>query len=229
MKYIVSLVMLTLCAAMAWCEEIPFNGLIVDGQGNPVNKAKIWITDEASYASTDKRGRFGLSEVNPGDTLNVKIKKNVFRIAVDGRKSIKITVIETGIKSVNEEPEIMDLGYGYVSRRERITASSGISGARLRATGQSDILSALRGLVPGLNVSGSGRPGGGDNSVTIRGVHSINSSNEPLYIVDELPVTTLEGVNIHDVERVEVLKDAPIYGSRGANGAIIVTTKRGKP
>lgn len=90
-------------------------------------------------------------------------------------------------------------------------------------------MSALRGLVPGLNVSGSGRPGGGDNSVTIRGVHSINSSNEPLYIVDELPVSTLEGVNIHDVERVEVLKDAPIYGSRGANGAIIVTTKRGKP
>lgn len=89
MKYIVSLVMLTLCAAMAWCEEIPFNGLIVDGQGNPVNKAKIWITDEASYASTDKRGRFGLSEVNPGDTLNVKIKKNVFRIAVDGRKQLK--------------------------------------------------------------------------------------------------------------------------------------------
>lgn len=228
MRYILSILILVVSGIVAaHSEEIPFNGLIVDGHGNPVNKAKIWITDEGSYASTDKHGRFGLSEVSPTDTLNIKIKKEVYRIAVNGRKSIKITVIDTGIKSVNEEPEIMDMGYGYVKRRERVNASSGISGARLRATGQSDILKALSGLVPGLNVRGSAR--GGDQSVTIRGIHSINSSNEPLYIVDELPVSTLDGINIYDVERVEVLKDAPIYGSRGANGAIIVTTKRGKP
>ena len=227
MKYIICAIILAVSAVHAYGEEFPFNGLIVDGQGNPVNKAKIWVTDEGSYASTDKHGHFGLSEVNPADTLNVKIKKNTYRIAVDGRKSIKITVIETGVKEAVEEPEIMDLGYGYVKRRERINASSGITGARLRATGASDILSALRGLVPGLNVSGNSRSG--DRGVTIRGIHSINSSNEPLYVVDDLVVSTLDGINIYDVERVEVLKDAPIYGSRGANGAILVTTKKGRP
>lgn len=227
MKYIICAITLAMSAINAFGDELPFNGLIVDGQGNPVNKAKIWVTDEGSYASSDKQGRFGLSEVNPTDTLNVKIKKNKYRIAVDGRKSIKITVIDTGVKEISEEPELMDLGYGYVKRRERINASSGISGARLRATGASDILSALRGLVPGLNVSGNSRSG--DRGVTIRGIHSINSSNEPLYVVDDLVVSTLDGINIHDVERVEVLKDAPIYGSRGANGAILVTTKRGRP
>lgn len=227
MKYIASLLTMLSVLFSVKGEEIPFNGLIVDAGGKPVSKVRVWVKDEGSYATSDKQGRFGLSEVNPTDTLNLKIKKKVYRIAVDGRKSMKITVIDAGIKEVNEEPEIMDLGYGYVKRRERINASSGITGARLRATGQSNILDALRGLVPGLNISGSSR--NGDQSVTIRGIHSINSSNEPLYVVDDLPVSSLDGISLYDVERVEVLKDAPIYGSRGANGAIIVTTKRGRP
>ncbi|TFU91957.1 hypothetical protein E4T81_13515 [Barnesiella sp. WM24] len=227
MKYIACFLTLALSSLAVYGEDHPFNGLIVDGFGNPVKNARVWVSDEACYATSDKLGRFGLSDINPTDTLSLRIKKELYRIAVDGRKSIKITVIDTGVREVSEEPEIMELGYGYVKRRERINASSGITGARLRATGASDILTALRGLVPGLNIGGS--PRNNDRSVTIRGIHSINSSNEPLYIVDDLPVSTLDGINLYDVERVEVLKDAPIYGSRGANGAIIVITKRGRP
>ncbi len=203
--------------------EGPFNGLVVDATGAPVNKARIWVTDKEAYATTDKRGRFGLSDVDATDTLHLKIKKEIYRIPVDGRKAIKITIIEPGVQKAEEEPALADLGYGYVKRRERVAATNGISGERLRATGANDIMSALRGIVPGLNVSTSPR---GGTTTTLRGEHSLNSSNEPLYVVDGVIVPSLDHFNIYDVEMVEVLKDAPIYGSRGANGAILVTTVR---
>lgn len=222
----ISGVALAIAATFSAHAEGPFNGLIVDGHGEPVSKAKIWVSDPAAFASSDKQGRFGLSEVQPDDTLNVKVKKEVYRIAIDGRKSIKITIVETGVKETSEEPEIADLGYGYVKRRERVTASSGITGAQLRATGASSIMEALRGLVPGLTRSGN--PRGGDQSASIRGTHSFTASSEPLYVVDGTIVQSLDTYNLYDVELVEVLKDAPIYGSRGANGAILVTTSRGK-
>lgn len=202
----------------------PFNGIIEDNNGNPIAKAKIWTHNPASFATSDKKGRFGLSEVQSDDTLNVKIKKDVYRIAVAGRSAVKIIIADTGHSSVFDEPEIADQGYGFVKRRERITASSGITGAQLRSTGQTSILKALVGLVPGLEITPS--PSGG-YQVTIRGVHSLISSSEPLYIVDGVIVSSLDGFNIHDVQQVEVLKDGTIYGSRGANGAIIVTMKRG--
>lgn len=222
----VTIIIMLIASAIAMQAEAQFNGLVVDGTGRPVRKAKIWVKDPAQYASTDKEGKFGLSEVAPDDTLNVKIKKETYRIPVNGRKAVKITVIGTEVKEVKEEPALADLGYGYVKRRERINASSGITGARLVATGATDILSALSGLVPGLNVRGSAR--GGDRSATIRGIHSFQSSSEPLYVVDGIVTASLDNISLYDVEMVEVLKDAPIYGSRGANGAILVTTKRGK-
>lgn len=216
---------LMLAATAAGARTIsPFNGVIVDGQGRPIPKAKIWTRNAASFATSDKQGRFGFSEVQSDDTLHVKIKKDVYSIGIDDRNAIRIVVADTRTTTVFDEPEIADLGYGYVKRRERIVASSGITGAQLRATGQTSIIKALTGLVPGLEITPS--PNGG-TQVNIRGIHSFVSSSEPLYVVDGIFVSSLDGYNVFDVDRVEVLKDATIYGSRGANGAIIVTMKRG--
>ena len=206
--------------------QIPFNGLVVDVAGKPIKKVRVWADDPNAYATTDKKGRFGFSDQPASDTLYVKYQKEIYSIPLEGRKSIKITLVDTNqpksaAMTAVEAPELMDLGYGYVSRRERMNASEGITGAQLKATGAHDILNGLKGLVPGLEITPDGR-------AIIRGVKSFLSSSEPLYMVDGVQVADFNGININDVESVEVLKDAAIYGSRGANGAILVTTKRGR-
>lgn len=202
--------------------EVPFNGLVLDREMKSKKGVKVYVKDPKRYATTDKKGRFGLTDVLPDDTLHLVVsKKETFLVPVEGRRGIRIVLAGSGSVKAENDEEIANTGYGFVKRREFTGVSSGISGVRLRATGARDIMSALRGLVPGLTVSGS--PGNYD--VTIRGKHSLMLSNEPLYVVDGVTVPSLEFISIYDVDHVEVIKDASQYGSRGANGAIVVTTK----
>lgn len=204
--------------------DVPFNGLILDRELKPVKKVKVYVKNPKRYATSDKQGRFGLTDVAPDDTLTLVLsKKEKLRIPVDGKASMKIILAGDGSASSEYDEEIANTGYGYVKRREYTGVSSGISGDVLRRTGQRDILGALKGLVPGLSITGSN----GNYTVTIRGEKSLMLSSEPIYLVDGVQVNSLDFVSIYDVDHVEVLKDASQYGSRGANGAILVTTKTG--
>lgn len=201
--------------------EVPFNGLLLDREMKPKKGVKVYVKDPKRYATTDRKGRFGLTDVQPDDTLTLVLsKKEKIRIPVEGRLGIRIVLAGDGAQAENDD-EIANTGYGYVKRREFTGVSSGISGDRLRATGARDILSGLKGLVPGLNVTGAG----GNQSVNIRGIKSLTLSSEPLYVVDGVVVSSLDYISIYDVDHVEVIKDGSQYGSRGANGAIVVTTK----
>lgn len=201
----------------------PFNGLILDITMKPVRKVKIYVKDPKLYATTDKKGRFGLTDVNPTDTLTLVFKnKEQVRIPVEGRKSMKILLTDKfDVAEYSQDDELVNLGYGYVKRREFTGVSNGISGDRLRATGQRSVIRALAGLVPGLNVNNVY----GEPEVTIRGQRSFMLSNAPLYLVDGVQVESLDMISVYDVDHVEVIKDASQYGARGANGAILVTTK----
>lgn len=202
--------------------EVPFNGLVLDREMKPKKGVKVYVKDPKRYATTDKKGRFGLTDVLPDDTLHLVVsKKETLLIPVEGRRGIRIVLAGSGSAQAENDEEIANTGYGYVKRREFTGVSSGISGDRLRATGARDVIGALKGLVPGLAVTN----GSGGQEVTIRGKHSLMLSNEPLYVVDGVTVPSLNFVSIYDVDHVEVIKDASIYGSRGANGAIVVTTK----
>lgn len=205
--------------------EVPFNGLVLDREMKPKKGVKVYVKDPKHYATTDKKGRFGLTDVQPDDTLTLVLsKKEKVSVPVEGSKGIRIVLAgDRCVKAVNDE-DIANTGYGYVKRREFTGVSSGISGDRLRATGARDIISALKGLVPGLNVSGPP----GNQSVNIRGEKSLTQSNEPLYVVDGVVVPSIDFITLYDVDNVEVIKDGSIYGSRGANGAIVVATKRGQ-
>ncbi len=204
--------------------EVPFNGLLLDRELKPKKGVKIYVKDPKRYTTTDKKGRFGLTDVQPDDTLTLELsKKEKIRIPVNGARGIKIVLAGDGTAKGEDDEELANTGYGYVKRREFSGVSSGISGDRLRATGARDILSGLKGLVPGLNVSGAR----GDESVNIRGIKSFMSSTTPLYVVDGIVVSSLDFISIYDVDHVEVIKDGSQYGSRGANGAIVVTTKKG--
>lgn len=222
-RYICRALVLTVVSAVCFpmLADEPFNGLVLDSALKPVKKVKVFNRDEQRYATSDKKGRFGLTDVMPGDTLTLVVKKKRIRIPVDGRKSLKIILADEKNYTAVQDDELVNIGYGYVKRREFTGVSSGISGETLRGTGQRTILKALVGLVPGLNISQRN----GDMNVNIRGEHSLMLSSTPLYIVDGVQVSSLDFISIYDVDHVEVVKDASQYGSRGANGAILVTTK----
>ncbi|MCQ2334356.1 MAG: TonB-dependent receptor plug domain-containing protein [Paludibacteraceae bacterium] len=204
---------------------IPFNGLVVDMLGQPLRNVRVFTFDRHFYSISDRKGRFGLSNVQDSDTIHIIYHRRQYDIPVDGRKSMRIVLGDQYVEQVTQSVELVNLGYGYVSRRESVSSSAGITGEMLRRTGCVRILDALQGLVPGLSVTTNMM---GEPTVYIRGINSINCDTTPLYIVDGVEVSSLEMINIYDVESVEVMKDAYIYGSRGANGAILITTLTGR-
>lgn len=206
-------------------QGIPFNGIVTDMTGAPLKGARVYISSPNYSSRTDKKGRFGLTNVGVDDTLHVLYKKVEYMIPVQGRKSIRIHLGDQLTPDAQEDMDLVNWGYGFVKRRESLDVSNGISGEDLVRTGKSTVLEALTGLVPGLNIGPTQM--GQDPKVTIRGINSLNLPLTPLYLVDGVEVESLSFVNVYDVDHVEVLKDASIYGARGANGAILVTTRRG--
>lgn len=200
-------------------ESVPFNGIVSDAAGMPLKNVKIWVHDSKRYARSNKEGKFGLTNVNATDTLHVKYDKTIYNVPVDGKKAIRLKLGDKLSFNSSDDEELVNVGYGFVKKREATISSSGVTGEQLVRTGKTDLLDALQGLVAGLYVS-NGR-------AIIRGVGTINASTDPLYIVDGVEVQSLSIVNLYDVARVDVLKDGSMYGSRGANGVILVTTKRG--
>lgn len=217
----------TLTAATSAAQEhkIPFNGEVTDGAGKAIRTARVWHRSERDYALTDRAGRFGLTDVGPSDTLRILVKKRCYAIPVEGRRSMRIRLFDETQAAAEEAPEFVSLGYGFVARRERTNATNYISGEDLRRSGFTDILSALQGRVPGLDITGRGLQGGDGMQLTMRGTRSFKADSTPAFVVDGVIVPSFEGINLNDVDYVEVMKEATVYGSNGANGAILVHTK----
>ena len=223
MKKLIFSIMISVFACVAVFAQkqkaVPFNGIVADLLGQPLKGARVWVVSPDYYTTTDKKGKFGLTNVRPTDTLHVKYKKQLYLIPVDTMKSVRVRLGDELQFDVQQDDELVNFGYGFVKRRESCSATSGISGDVLVRTGRTDVMEALQGLVPGLSIT--------NGKAIIRGIGSINASTDPLLLVDGVEVETLSYVNVYDVDKVEVLKDANIYGARGANGVILVTTKRG--
>lgn len=209
--------------------RIPFNGIVLSSDGSPVRKAHIYVTNPKDYALSNKKGEFGLTNVMPGDTLRILVKKRLYQVPVNGKKSLRIWLADEDGEIKSEEDQfLIDVGYGFVTQRERTTPGNFISGEDLRRSGGHDVMTALQGRIPGLNITGNGSGPGEDLQVNIRGTRSFKGSSTPLFFIDSVKVPSLEGVSLNDVEYVEVMKDAAIYGAEGANGAIIVHTYASK-
>ncbi len=200
-------------------KAVPFNGVVADLLGQPLKGARVWVVDPNYYTTTDKKGKFGLTNVRPTDTLHVKDKKQIYLIPVDTMKSVRVRLGDELKFDVQQDEELVNTGFGFVKRRESCNSSTGISGEVLVRTGRIDLMEALQGLVPGLSII--------NGKAVIRGLATINGSPDPILLVDGVEVQSFSFVNVYDVDRVEVLKDANMYGAKGANGAILVTTKRG--
>ena len=119
--------------------------------------------------------------------------------------------------SYDEDEELVDLGFGYVKRREYAGSSSGITGEMMLQKGFTDLQTALLALVPGLQLI--------NGELVIRGQSSVNSSSAALIVCDGMPVSSLNSISIYEVKSVEVQRGNNMYGVRGGNGVILIRTR----
>ncbi|MDR1675301.1 MAG: TonB-dependent receptor [Tannerella sp.] len=204
-------------------------GTVVDQAGEPVIGANIVEKDVASNGTiTGSDGNFSLN-VSPGATLVVSYIGYVTQeIAVGNRTQLQI-VLQEDLQTLEE---VVVIGYGTVRKSDLTGSVASVSDKQFKDQPVKRVEDILQGRTPGVEVTTlSGIPGG-DVKVRIRGTTSINKSSDPLYIVDGIVSTSgLEGLNPSDIQSIEVLKDASataIYGSRGANGVVLVTTRKGQ-
>ena len=195
--------------------EEPFNGRITRPDGSGI-KASVSVVGSNKTTRADGKGRFGLTDIKGDDTLQFIYKRDTLILPIEGRRSIEVVWIEEGYTYHPEESEeLMNYGFGYVKRRESVDYSSGISGDRLRATGCSNLQDAIMMCYPGLRYI--------NGELCLMTQNSINGSSAPLILCDGLE-TRLELISVHDVKSVEIIKGSNMYGFRGVNGVVLVTT-----
>lgn len=207
----------------------PVRGRVLAGDNNePLPGVNVAVKGTTRGTTTDASGNFQISVPDNGPTTLVFsfVGYTAQEVVVGNQSEINLT-LQPGQNSLNE---VVVVGYGTQKKSDLTGAIGSISSKVLAERPTVDVLGALSGQVPGLNVhNGSGRPGGGIR-LNIRGLGSINASNTPLYVIDGMLDADITLLNINDIQSIEVLKDASataIYGSRGANGVILVTTKNG--
>lgn len=209
------LVPFVLCAQQNDSSDVPFNGLVKDLSGKGV-MVRVFVKNSDKRTVADREGRFGLTNLKPTDTLLLQYRREKVEIPLDGRRSLK--VLWGGEQpSYDEDEELVDLGFGYVKRREYAGSSSGITGEMMLQKGFTDLQTALLALVPGLQLI--------NGELVIRGQSSVNSSSAALIVCDGMPVSSLNSISIYEVKSVEVQRGNNMYGVRGGNGVILIRTR----
>jgi len=228
-------------------------GIVTDTHGEPLQNATVMVKGARKGVSTDKGGKFVLSDINKRSALTITCvgftPRDIQLSGNDHPVSVQLEQLITGLD------EVVVIAYGASSRRYLTGSVSKVTGEEIMKQPVSDPLVALQGRTPGLLITQTSGLPGGEVKVELRGRNSIDAGNNPMYIIDGVPFpgtaltlnnvlkngatisplgasNPLNMINIADIASIEVLKDAAataIYGSRGANGVILVTTKTGQP
>lgn len=203
-------------------------GTVIDAAGIPVIGANVIVKGTTNGTITDFDGNFSL-DVPANAVLEISyIGYLTAEVTVGNQSKVNVTLQE----DTQALDEVVVVGYGTMRKSDVTGSIATAKGEELTKQQSFSALENLRGKVSGVNIfSNSSQPGAYSNRVVIRGMSTINSSSDPLYVVDGVVMENFDLVNPNDIESMEVLKDASaaaIYGARGANGVIMVTTKRGK-
>ena len=203
-------------------------GIVKDANGEPLIGVNVVEKGNVQNGSiTDLDGRFKLN-VGPNAVLVCSyIGYKTVEVPVNGQKSLTVTLREDS----EALDEVVVIGYGTVRKADLAGSVAVMDNKQFKDQPVTRIEDALQGRVSGISVTSSGVPGG-DLKIRVRGASSINKSNDPLYVVDGIVRESgLDGISPEDIQSMQILKDASstaIYGSRGANGVVLVTTKTGK-
>ncbi len=220
------------------------SGKVTDQTGEPLPGVSVVVKGTTNGTITDMDGKYSLSNIPEKGVLQFSfVGMKMQEFSVEGKTSINVTLED---ESIGIE-EVVAVGYG-VQKKSDVTGSLVRVGAEeIRSRPVTNAVQAMQGRAAGVDITSNERPGTvGD--ITIRGVRSLTASNSPLYVVDGIPMVTgtvdaggntsnkvtlggIDNMNPNDIESIDILKDASataIYGSRGANGVVLITTKKGK-
>jgi TonB-linked SusC/RagA family outer membrane protein len=226
MRGIMSLVLFSLSLGL-FAQNLTLRGKITDNHNEPLIGVTVQLRGTTIGTITDLNGDFTLSDIPVNGVIEVSyVGMQQQSIPVNGRTFISVTLEEDS----ETLDELVVIGYGAVKKRDLTGAVTSMSSEDIAIAPTTNVMEALSGKIPGMDIiRTSGRVGQGVD-VLLRGSRSIYGDNSPLFIIDGIP-GSYNQVNPSDIESVDVLKDASstaIYGSAGANGVVIITTKRGK-
>lgn len=230
MKKIISIMLTGILLAGGWqafAQQSHIRGQVVDPQGKPLAGATVHEDGTQNGSATDARGRFSLNVSSAEAILSVSyVGFNNRRLRASGASALRI-VLQPSASGLNE---VVVVGYGTQKKQNLTGAVSSMSGEDLVKKPVMRATEALEGLAPGVTVTqSSGAPGSDGGTIRVRGIGTLGDS-DPLVLIDGIE-GTLDGVDPNDIADISVLKDAAaaaIYGSRAANGVILVTTKGGQ-
>lgn len=205
----------------------PVSGKVTDTSGAPLPGVSVVIKGTTTGTITNGDGIFSLNNVPDNATLEfsfVGMQKQ--EVAVEGKKTLNV-ILEYQTIGLDE---VVAIGYGTMKKSDVTGAVASVTSKEFESRPTNHFGDALEGKIAGVQISKpSGQPSAGYN-ITIRGISTITAGSEPLYIVDGVPTTSINQIEPTDIESVTVLKDASaaaIYGASGANGVVLITTKRG--
>lgn len=224
-KRLIASACMLMVSAIMYAQQIEVSGTVVDQKGEPVIGATIKEKGTSNGTVTDIDGNFRMSSDGKNNLVVSYIGYETQEVKAGKGMNI---VLKEAADMLNE---VVVTGY-TTQRKADLTGSVAVVQTKdLKTSSDSDPMRALQGKVAGMTISTDGSPSG-TGTVRIRGIGSFNSSQDPLFVIDGVPTTsTLNSLNMNDIESMQVLKDAAsasIYGSRAANGVIIITTRKGK-
>ena len=214
-------------ASVTQSKTIKVSGQVVDQDGQPLIGATVKVKNAKLGVVTDFDGNFTIDVASDGVLVVSYVGYKDREIAVRGRATLEPIQLAD---DTNMLEQVVVVGYGTQKKADLTGSVSIVNADELKRVSHSNISSMLEGKVAGVQITSDGQPGA-DPSVRIRGIGSFGST-APLYVVDGVPMgTTIRDFSPNDIETIQVLKDASagaIYGSRAANGVVIITTKNGK-
>lgn len=214
--------------ASAFAQSRTISGKIVDANGEPVIGASAIVKGTSNGSITDLDGKFSIKDVPENGTITVSyIGYKSQTISVKGKNTISIVLQEDNTSL----DDVIVIGYGSVKKSTLTAAVSKMDAKGIENRTLARAETALQGQLAGVQVRTTNGEPGADMQIRVRGAASVNATSDPLYVVDGVPMDNLSGINPADIQSIEVLKDAAsaaIYGSRGSNGVVMVTTKKGK-
>lgn len=203
------------------------SGLVADEKGQPLPGVSVRVKGASAGVTTDLNGKFSLIMPAGAKTLVFSfIGFATQEYTVIGSTDIKIVLKE----STASLGEVVVIGYGTVKKRDLTGSVASIKGPEIAEVPSANIIESVQGKLPGVDITRSSGSSSSPVSITVRGTRSLTANNGPLFIVDGVQYSNIQDINPNDIESMDVLKDASstaIYGSRGANGVIILTTKKG--
>ncbi len=219
--------LLTCFNTSLYAQNAMVRGRVLESNGQPIPSASVKLKGSRIGVSTDMNGNFQLSAPSNGKLEVSSVGFITQEISINGRANV-VVALTSDTKSLDE---VVVIGFGTQRKRDVTGSVVSASGSTLKEVPAANMQQALQGRLSGVEVQSVGtRPGAGAQ-IRIRGERSINAGNDPLIVLDNIPFNgNLNDINPDDIASVDVLKDASataIYGSRGANGVILISTKRG--